>query len=53
MPQNCNRAAPERPNPEHVLTRAEIEEYGLEEAPADIGLSWEEITARRNANETN
>ena len=30
-----------------VLTDDDIAELGLEEAPADIGPSWQEIMARR------
>lgn len=46
---------PDQPHPEHVLTEADIKEYCLEEAPADIGPSWEEIqsaAARRTSHET-
>lgn len=32
---------------ETPLTDAEIAEYGLEEAPADIGPSWREIQKKR------
>lgn len=32
---------------ETPLSEAEIAEYGLEEAPADIGPSWEEIQKKR------
>ncbi|MBI2236111.1 MAG: hypothetical protein HYU60_04015 [Magnetospirillum sp.] len=52
MPQHRNPAAPDHPNPQHILTEAEIKEFGLEEAPADIGPSWEEIIALRNAHGT-
>lgn len=47
MRQRRNPATPEHPNPEHVLTEAEIEEFGLEQAPEGIGPSWGEIIARR------
>lgn len=53
MRQRRNPATPEHPDPEHILPQNQIEEFGLEEAPADIGPSWEEIIARRTANETN
>lgn len=52
MRQHRTPATPDHPNPEHILTEGEIEEYGLEEAPVDIGPSWEEIIAQRNGNET-
>jgi hypothetical protein len=31
-----------------VLTEADIEELGLEEAPPDLGASWEEIVDQKN-----
>lgn len=49
MRQHRNVTTPEHPNPEHVLTETEIEEFGLEEVPDGFGPSWEEIIARRNA----
>lgn len=48
MRQRRNPAMPDRPNPDHILTEAEIEEFGIEQAPDGIGPSWEEIIARRN-----
>lgn len=52
MRQRRNSATPEHSNPEHVLTDADIEEFGLEQAPDGIGPSWEEIIARRNPHGT-
>lgn len=52
MRQHRNPATPDRPNPGHVLTEAEVKEFGLEEAPEDFGPSWEDIIARRNAHGT-
>lgn len=31
-----------------VLTEADIRDLGLEESPADLGASWEEIIDQRN-----
>jgi len=33
--------------PDHVLTENDIVVFGLEEAPDDAGLSWDEIMERR------
>ena len=33
--------------PDHVLTERDIDEFGLEEAHADAGPSWEEIADMR------
>ncbi len=33
--------------PDHRLTAADIEEFGLEEAPPGAGPSWEEIAEMR------
>lgn len=37
----------DRVTDERVLSKAEIEELGLEDVPADAGPSWEEIAERR------